>query len=85
MQMNPQSKGQPTYVQGLEENRANCLGVGANYAFVIGRSFEAPMSSRNQSPVKSLRLNSSQKKQSSPKINSGRQQKSPRSKQAKKK
>jgi hypothetical protein len=28
----------------LEENKANYLAVGSNFAFVIGKSFEVPLS-----------------------------------------
>ena len=44
MQLAANLRGAPQYVQGLEDNRANYLAVGSNFAFVIGRSFEAPLS-----------------------------------------
>jgi hypothetical protein len=35
----------PSYVQGLEDNKGISLAAGGNFAFVIGKSFEAPLSS----------------------------------------
>jgi hypothetical protein len=56
LQLPVSSKGlEPTYVQGLEDNKANYLAVGSNFAFVIGKSFEAPLTpSQIVSPSKEV-------------------------------
>lgn len=68
LQKNPNNKDGPVYVQGLEENKANYLCVGSNYAFVIGRTFEAPLTSRQGSPVKSINTQRMNEEKKEPKI-----------------
>lgn len=53
MQLNQGTK--PNYVQGLEDNKGITLAAGGNFAFVIGKSFEAPLSSQRDYTPQTLK------------------------------